>query len=199
MDNDLIVVEKTSFPWERQKGESGRWYYRFHDFLMLGPNRTMIGAIRKNGRKAGARKYWNEKAIQYDWHNRADAFDQHQAELEEEMRFEVLHSGLSLDWQRVHSLKKIADGEENLVLDTQKELKKDGQALNDSLTKRYVGVKSSYDKTLEAIAQETGGRVKRISYKKELTDYAIELARSQGYDESVAIEIAKMVALDEPK
>ena len=115
------------------------------------------------------------------------------------MRFETMHSGLAQDWHRVEILRKLADGEAQIVLDAQGELKKDKIGANESLTKRYTALSGSLQKNLQALAEETGGRVKRVSVKRELRDYAIELARTQGYDEKVALEIADMVALEGPQ
>lgn len=199
MDDQIIVVEPTTLPWERQPGEPQRWWMRFHDFMMLGPTRSLIATMRLNKKRSGARGYWSNKAIQWDWRRRAELYDQHMAEVEEQMRFDTMHAGLALDWQRVQTLRKIADGEAEILLETQAEVRRDKMGVNESLTKRYTAMAGSLAKNLEAIAQETGGRVKRVSVRKELRDYAVELARTQGYDEKVAIEIADMMALEGPQ
>ena len=196
-DKDLIIVESenTAFPWERMEGEPITWWMRFHDFLLQGPKRTIAQTMRQNLCKTSGSAGWSAKAIQWNWHNRAEAYDMDMAQKEEEMRFETMHSGLALEHHRVQTLKKVAEGEADIVLDLQKEVKADTE-LNESLTKRYATMAQALQKTLEAVAQETGGRVRRVTVKRELRDFAIELARTQGYEESVALQIADMLADD---
>ena len=193
-ESKIIVIEQTSFPWERQSGENNLWFMRFHDYMMLGPKRSMMATMRQNHVRAGSRGHWKDLAIKWDWLNRAEAYDKHIAEVEETMRFETMHSGLALDWNRVRMLREVAIGEEEIVKAAQAEAKKDPQGLNEALTKRYSVFKAELGKSLEALAAETGGRVKRISVKRDLRSYAVELARSQGYEESVALQIADMVS-----
>lgn len=95
---------------------------------------------------------------------------------------------MSLDFVRLGELKALAAQIRTALAD----LLAEGGTVAEitKLTAAYRGI-------LADIAAETGGRVKRMSVKRELTDYAIELARKEGYDERVAIEIAEMLARDD--
>jgi hypothetical protein len=197
-DQELIIVEPedTSFPWERMEGEPIAWFMRFHDFLMQGPRRTIAATMRQNQLKTSGSAGWSAKAIQWNWHNRAEAYDLSQAQKEEDMRFEIMHTGLALEHHRVKTLKAIAEGEAEIVLAMQEHVKDDSIGTNESLTKRYAAMAAALHKSMEAIALEAGGRVRRVTVKRELRDFAIELARSEGYEEAVALRIADMVAED---
>jgi hypothetical protein len=104
-----------------------------------------------------------------------------------EQRQAEFGEGLGLDFVRVRELKGLAEkiGTRLATL-----LAEGGRV--DEIAK-LAGV---YRATLADISAETGGRMNPTRVKKELTDFALELARSQGYEDSVAVKIAKMIAED---
>jgi hypothetical protein len=57
-------------------------------------------------------------------------------------------------------------------------------------------MRSSFAETLSALAQETGGRVKRVSVSRDLVDWARQLALEKGYDVEEAARVARLVAGD---
>jgi hypothetical protein len=72
--------------WERQEGESARWFLRFRNYLALGSKRSINAAYEqerkdkqvKASTKAGPE--WYNAAKRYNWKIRADAYDQDQDE-----------------------------------------------------------------------------------------------------------------------
>ncbi len=79
--------------WEQQHGETARQFAHFRAFLLLGPDRTVLGAYRRHRSDNGppitspvnaAPQTWREVARELDWHQRAAAWDREQSRLEEE-------------------------------------------------------------------------------------------------------------------
>ena len=185
--------------------ESPRAVRAFSDYLAMGPSRSLARLARRYRseptsaptRRLTTLKVWSAT---YGWGTRIaerTAREQEAAEAQYlEARRAAMEEGLALDYERVRKLKRIANREAKVVMQTLAEVRDDPLGANEALTKRYAAVKSAFDRSLPALAAETGGRVKRVSVKGELTEYAITLARSQGYDEAVAIEIARIVASD---
>jgi hypothetical protein len=72
--------------WERQDGESARWFMRFRNYLSLGSKRSINGTYElerkekqlKASTKAGPE--WYNAAKRYQWQLRADAWDREQEE-----------------------------------------------------------------------------------------------------------------------
>lgn len=75
-------------PWAQQPGEPALWYARFHEFMLLGPERTLEQAYRKfregaqtgvdpasrtpPGRLPGS---WSEKSREWSWIERSRSYD----------------------------------------------------------------------------------------------------------------------------
>ena len=79
--------------WEQQPGETARQFAHFRAFLLLGPDRTVLGAYRRHRSDNGppitspvnaAPQTWRENARELAWHRRAQAWDREQSRLEEE-------------------------------------------------------------------------------------------------------------------
>jgi hypothetical protein len=154
----------------------------FEDYQSMGSDRSLSALLARYQevtdpptRSLRTLEKWSANL---DWPDRIEtaSLDQRQAEFDE---------GLSLAFERVRALKGLAA---SVGAQLTSLLAEGGRA--DEFAK-LAGV---YRGFLEDIAAETGGRVKRVSIKKELRDFAIDLARSQGYEDSVAIEIADLVA-----
>jgi hypothetical protein len=76
-------------PYHRQEGESNLWYDRFHRFMRMGPGRSLTRCYREvinaqravQGRPllpktAGCSRVWRQRAREYHWHERAEAWDE---------------------------------------------------------------------------------------------------------------------------
>jgi hypothetical protein len=77
-------------PWEQQEGESHRHYEWFHEFLMMGPSRSILGAFKQHQARKSNKKYtqpsgaWRDASINWKWRDRAQAWDVEQRRLEGE-------------------------------------------------------------------------------------------------------------------
>ena len=73
-------------PWERQPGESWRWYNRFDQhYRPLGPDRSLLAAYKhwlsETGRERQkkpirAPQHWTDTAAEWHWPERAEAWDE---------------------------------------------------------------------------------------------------------------------------
>jgi phosphatidylserine/phosphatidylglycerophosphate/cardiolipin synthase-like enzyme len=81
MHTDLMDAKK---PWERQEGESARWFMRFRNYLSLGSKRSINGTFeleRKNKQeksRTNAGPEWYNAAKRYQWQDRAESWDRDQ-------------------------------------------------------------------------------------------------------------------------
>ncbi len=182
-------------PWERQPGESKLWFERFTVFLLLGPRRSIPKA---HARAENPAHIWDWKtmAARNRWHERADYWDNHNYREELARREEALHTGFALDYERVLYLKERALKRARALSKLEDALTADADHTNVLLEHRWDLMNKALTQTFADLAAETGGRVKRVSVVKELTDYAVQLARECGYDEQLAIQVANMVAAD---
>jgi hypothetical protein len=70
--------------WEQQNGEPHLWHCRFRRFLLMGPSRTVMGAFNAERVEQGKEKQkrpsgaWNRASEQYNWRERAAAYDDYQ-------------------------------------------------------------------------------------------------------------------------
>lgn len=88
---------ETSKIWERQKGESTANYQLFHEFLKIGPKRSIPQLIEKvtesdQFNNTPSRSTLNNRSSDWDWFNRATAYDDYIREKErielEELAYE---------------------------------------------------------------------------------------------------------------
>ena len=76
--------------WERQPGEPARWYERFTVYRRMGPRRSFLGAAKLHCEQAGSKLpwklpgSWQRNAELWRWRQRAEAWDQAEAEREEQ-------------------------------------------------------------------------------------------------------------------
>ena len=70
-----------SAPWDQQPGEPNRWYARFEQFRLAGPNRSLLGTLNADREQRGKKKArsipgaWTENASRWRWRERAVAWD----------------------------------------------------------------------------------------------------------------------------
>jgi hypothetical protein len=182
--------------WDRWPGEPTLWYDRFFLFLRQPPGRrSIIETIRTAGLSPNARTDWERKGYprRWYWRPRAEAYDQHVVEEQIALRDEVMTSGYALEYQRVRALARLGEREERLLHITGEHMERDPEAKRSRLGARYSMLKSAFDSTLRQIAEETGGRVRRVSVQRDLEDYARQLAIERGYDIDDALALARMV------
>ncbi len=67
--------------WQRQPGESSRWYDRFHRYMLAGARRSLLGTVNaervENGQKrtSDAARSWRIAFDKYHWLDRAEDWD----------------------------------------------------------------------------------------------------------------------------
>jgi hypothetical protein len=143
-------------------------------------------------------KTWS---VNFSWQSRIAGIAAQERESAEarilEERNEVLGTGLALAYERVRVLKLLAGREAVIVRHTLARIAADPEGLRGRLLSRYQIMKVSLDKSLKAIAEETGGRARPVSVTRDLEDYARQIAIERGYDINEAVALARMVARGE--
>ena len=150
--------------WERQDGEPNNWYSRFVLFLQMGPSRSLLGAVNIEKAQKSPEKpsmsvpgAWKEAAKQWNWRERAEAWDEYR-------RKQVFVMGNAYDVNRVEKLAKYSErleAEIDKMLDSL--ATRNAEAIKKPWFNQFLFEK--YLQSLEALAAETGGRVK----KQEIT------------------------------
>jgi len=146
--------------WERMDGEPNMWYGRFHLYLEMGTNRTMLGAVHLSEAKAEksrkkqtpSRKVpgsWNKAAEQWNWKDRTTAYDMHLQQLNEAMVRRIMTEGLAAAHNRVLKLTDMIEHIENTLAGD------GGDYLALLASPRLV---EQWRLALEDIAKEVGGR-----------------------------------------
>ena len=183
-------------PWKRIRHEPLISFNRFQMYLLLGPRRTLNRLATKLGIPKARGSYYRQ-AERWRWQERAELWDDENGRLEQERKEEIMRTGFSLDYERVAALKEIAIVEGRIAADLAATIQADPKtARNQKLTFSYEAWKKQFASTLDDIAKETGGRVRRINIHAELESYAIGFAQEQGYDLEQARSIAKMIELE---
>lgn len=143
-------------PWERRENEPNLWYDRFMAFLLMGPSRSLLGAVHQEEAQKSPKKpsdstpgAWKDAANEWKWRERAEAWDEYR-------RKQVFTQGNAFDLTRIENLNKYAGKIE-------KELDKMFTSLPKKPRRPWFNhfMFDKYLQTLEALAAETGGRVKR--------------------------------------
>lgn len=141
--------------WERRDEEPNLWYDRFVSYLQMGPSRSLLGAanleqVQKSSNPFnGTPGAWLDAFKQWKWKERAEAWDEYR-------RKEVFAQGNAYDVHRVQHLNYFSSRLEQ-------ELEKMLNALPKKPKKPWFNhfLYEKYLQTLDALAQETGGRVKK--------------------------------------
>ena len=118
MANELPDAPNNDRAWIRSDKEPNRWFQRFERFRLLGPDRSVLGVFNEwrlaKSRKVSrsAPKSWRDMAVYWQWHDRAEAWDQYISELAsaaaETERLRILSSGYALKHKRVDELNQLA-------------------------------------------------------------------------------------------
>ena len=67
--------------WNRMKNENSKWYERFEQFRMLGPDRTLLGILNQMVVQPGEKRRtsipasWSNAFVKFNWKARAEAWD----------------------------------------------------------------------------------------------------------------------------
>lgn len=172
---------------ERQPGESDKAVQACNDWLRLGPGRTIPLLLEKFKNiqdysvptlSRGTLEQWANK---FKWAERAAAYDAPQEEIKNAARDEVFKTGLSLDYERVRSLKRLAADLEAQIYETDEEGNRlrlwvrdvkqigSGEAAQVVELERFnSSLLSEFRGTLDDIAKETGGR--KVTTRQEIED-----------------------------
>lgn len=142
--------------WARQENEDTLWYERFLVFLRMGPSRSLLGSVHLEEEQKSAEKRsssvpgaWYDASKQWNWRKRAEAYDDYR-------RKRVFTMGNAYDVIRVEKLNKYSERIEQ-------ELDKMFDALPKRMKKPWFNhfMFEKYLQSLDALAAETGGRVKK--------------------------------------
>jgi hypothetical protein len=165
---------------ERQKYESSAAIQACNDFLRLGPGRTLTDLHRRYTQchqstppteSYDTLKQWSSR---YGWASRAEAWDAGAEERKTQAYDQAMKSGLALDYERVKELKELA----NFLIDQVYEQGPDGTFHNVwvpdvksvgagdyveivDIERFNSGLIQQLRSTLDDLAKETGGRVKK--------------------------------------
>lgn len=167
-----------SYTWEKQEGESTRWYSRFSMYLHLGTNRSLLGTVhREEAERSGVKQSkkvpgsWDVASRQWEWKARAEAWDAWERKRIESQRQayvdSILQEGYALVHERVKSLSEVANQLKGYLSESDKVFLPDVKQIgNGPLAERVDLVNfndplfEQYRKYLADIAAEMGGRVK---------------------------------------
>lgn len=161
---------------DKQRGETTKAIRACNDFLRMGAGRTIaelqrnykkINNSEKNAPPTTSRGTLDNWSSRYDWTKRAAMYDARTERQKNEKAKESMQTGLALTYNRVDTLKMVAD---KLLEDIKqngiyrKEIKMSArgdtaeyEVLNEPLLRQLRGI-------LEDIAKETGGRIHKTEY-----------------------------------
>lgn len=189
-------------PWSQLPNEPDLWYGRFTAFLRMGTRRSVNAVYRKEHRKTpkstdNTGSDWYNAAKEWQWQERARAYNEHQRAEEDriiaEEREKVLRSGFALQHKRIQALNRLTNKLIAMTNDEDKIWMPDVKSVGTGPTAERVDLLqfnaplfTLIDKYLASIAAEMGERVK----KKELTgkdggpvEYEIELVGNSPDDD----------------
>ncbi|MFC1996802.1 hypothetical protein ACFLXI_04245 [Chloroflexota bacterium] len=119
-----MMTDIESKPYHRQEGEPNLWYDRFHTFMCMGAGRSFARCYREvinrdrslQGRpllpgNAKCPGSWRQRAREFDWVGRAEAYDQERRRLALQKKNESWMHALNLAPEAVNILEKTMFGE----------------------------------------------------------------------------------------
>lgn len=165
---------------QRQSGESDNAVIACNDWLRMGPGRSLPSLAQKyNDLQPSATPTQSLSTIEtwssrFDWTERADAFDAAWEARKTEEREAAMAYGLALDYERVERLKRLANflegqiyerGEggvlHNVWVPDVKSIGSGEFAERVDIERFNAALLSEYRATLDDIAKEAGGRIKK--------------------------------------
>lgn len=164
---------------ERRTGESGSAVVACNDWLRLGPGRKLTTLAQRYmetpenpppTRSLQTLRTWSKK---YVWQDRAAEFDAAEERIKDATRQRVLAEGLALDYERVTRLVRLAEDLEGQIyeelnglrarlwLPDVKQIGSGEFAERVDIVRFNAALIEQFRGTLDDIAKETGGRVKK--------------------------------------
>lgn len=162
--------------WERMENEPPIWYRRFERFLFMFPKRSVAAVFheenskklektRKNDDPDGT---WYEKAKEWRWDERAQAWDDEQFAEEMKSAARVRRSGFALQHKRILALQELVDGlideskiQERVWLPDVKAIGNGPEAERVDLVQFNDALFKEIREYITDIAEEMGERVKK--------------------------------------
>jgi hypothetical protein len=174
---------------QRLSGESARAYAAYECYREFGPERSQEKVSQK---LAKSRQIISRWSAQYRWVNRAAEWDKEQERLREDARKaeieRIMSEGYAATHNRVKDLNKLArkqwkdlQKKELVWLPDVKSIGSGEFAERVDLIRYNAALSEQFRASLDDIAKEVGGRVKKIDGKLEITDpysEAIKAARA---------------------
>lgn len=170
-------------PWARQPKEPALWHERFQRYLYLGPARSLIAVYRAEAKseksaaeRARARNVpgaWFAAVKRWNWHVRAEAFDDAERKRRDELYAaradEILQSGFAQRFARIAELNRLAEllqaeiwTEDKRWLPDVKQIGSGEDAERVDLVRFNASAIQQYRETLEDIAIEMGERKRDV-------------------------------------
>lgn len=179
---------------ERLDGESDKAVLACNDWLRLGIGRSLPALIEKYTQtnqhsppttSLGTLKQWSTRN---EWRERAIEFDKNWEQRKNAERKTVMEYGLSLDYERVRRLNRLADFLEHQLYATDDEGNysnlwlQDAKGIGSSLNFERVDIErfnsallTQYRGVLDDIAKEVGGRVNKTDLTSDGEPIAIQI------------------------
>lgn len=170
-------------PWARQPKEPALWHERFQRYLYLGPARSLIAVYRAEAKseksaaeRARARNVpgaWFAAVKRWNWHARANAFDDAERKRRDELYAaradEILQSGFAQRFTRIAELNRLAELLQAELFTEDKRWLPDAKWIGGEFGERVdivrfnSAVVEQYRQTLEDIAIEMGERLRGVN------------------------------------
>ena len=172
----MMSEEQEAKPWDKMEGESEIWFRRFDRYRLMYPVRSVAAVYQaekedadtKNHEKSRACGKWYDIAKQWNWEERAQAYDAYINQEEEQARLRILSTGYALQHRRIEVLSNLTQQLLTYVQDEQKVWLLDVKAIgNGPLAERVDLVNfnaplfTTIEKMIKSIAEETGERTKK--------------------------------------
>ena len=174
-------------PWEQLTGEPSKWFDRFTQFCLLGPNRTLDAvyakcarkpksrkvAKRRGARASGVSKAWRDAVECWQWRARAAEWDKHerrkQQELYDAQQRAIMGQGYALQTERVAKLNAIAEQLWGDLQTPDKRWLPDAKSIGSGENAERIDfirfnapLFAQFRETLNDLALETNGRVRGV-------------------------------------
>jgi len=193
---------------ERKDNESDRAVQACNDYLRLGAGRSLRKLAQKYGKSQKRSEFPTNSyetllkwSSDYEWKQRSSLYDAELEALRNEKRRKEFEAGLALDYERVNSLKRLANRLEDelkqyLWLDDVKSVGSGENAERIDLIRFNSALVEQYRATLDDIAKETGGRkVRTENLNLDLSKCTDEqLARIASGEDPVQVVLSGYIA-----
>jgi hypothetical protein len=173
--------------WEQMEEEPDLWYGRFRSYLRLGSKRSVNALYAKAAKNSEKQRNldaggdWYDIEKEWNWKERARAYDEYQRAEEdriiEEERDKVLRSGFALQHKRIKELDRLArklirytNDEEKIWMSETKTISGENSTVIVEKVTFNAPLFTLIDKYQDSIAKEMGERVKKQHLDVNTTD-----------------------------